>query len=76
MSSAALLDVQKAKDNKGKTYYKYDILSRAGALCRACLLSLPTVPSEHVTVTFSHRVLAVCFLECNVQDIHVKDCSA
>lgn len=29
VSSAALLDVQKATDSKGKTYYKYDILSRA-----------------------------------------------
>ncbi len=30
VSSAALLDVQKATDSKGKTYYKYDILSRSG----------------------------------------------
>ncbi|EIE25006.1 oxygen evolving enhancer 2 of photosystem II [Coccomyxa subellipsoidea C-169] len=29
VSTAALLDVQKAKDSKGKTYYKYDILSRS-----------------------------------------------
>lgn len=38
VSSAALLDVQKATDSKGKTYYKYDILSRAGGsiLC-SCL---------------------------------------
>ena len=31
MSSAALLDVQEATDKSGKTYYKYDILTRTGA---------------------------------------------
>ena len=30
MSVASLLDVQEAKDQKGKTYYKYDILTRTG----------------------------------------------
>jgi PsbP len=31
VSSAALLDVQEATDRSGKTYYKYDILTRTGA---------------------------------------------
>ena len=39
VSTAALLDVQKAKDSKGKTYYKYDILSRSGTRSRPYLLT-------------------------------------
>ena len=30
VSVASLLDVQEAKDQKGKTYYKYEILTRTG----------------------------------------------
>lgn len=30
VSSASLLDVEKATDSKGKTYYKYNVLVRAG----------------------------------------------
>lgn len=32
VSSAALLDVQEATDKSGKPYYKYEILTRTGAL--------------------------------------------
>ena len=32
VSAASLLDVQSAKDKNGKTYYKYEILTRTGAL--------------------------------------------
>ena len=31
VSAASLLDVQSAKDKNGKTYYKYEILTRTGA---------------------------------------------
>ncbi len=31
VSAASLLDVQSAKDKNGKTYYKYEILTRSGA---------------------------------------------
>jgi hypothetical protein len=31
VSVASLLDVQEAKDQKGKSYYKYEILTRTGA---------------------------------------------
>lgn len=51
VSSAALLDVQEATDKSGKTYYKYDILTRTGAgrtgeqpaasgSCYACFLCM------------------------------------
>ena len=30
VSAASLLDVQSAKDKNGKTYYKYEILTRSG----------------------------------------------
>ncbi len=34
VSAASLLDVQSAKDKNGKTYYKYEILTRTGARAR------------------------------------------
>ena len=38
VSTASLLDAQKATDKNGKTYYKYELLTRAGAARRAGLL--------------------------------------
>jgi len=40
VSSAALLDVQEAKDKKGKPYYKFEILTRTG---EAALLDMTAV---------------------------------
>ena len=39
VSTASLLDVEKATDSKGKTYYKYNVLTRAGEafFLRSCL---------------------------------------
>jgi hypothetical protein len=45
VSVASLLDVQQAKDKKGKSYYKYEILTRTGNL-RTPLCCIVTVPHE------------------------------
>ena len=45
VSVASLLDVQEAKDQKGKTYYKYEILTRTGAGAPAPCIVWPPLGS-------------------------------
>jgi hypothetical protein len=60
VSSASLLDVQKAKDSKGKSYYKYEILSRSGT---EFLPSFPARASKPALLPFHP---AECLSQSNV----------
>lgn len=72
VSSASLLDVQKAKDSKGKSYYKYEILSRSGTEFSPTFparASKPALFLVHPAECLSQSNVAVFYLDRAIREM-------